>query len=126
VTATKRVKTFSEWRDEMGIDLDEMVPRLIEKYCVGEPEVLYDIIPFIPVDIQKPGAATGYTVPAIRVMIGMRGALLGKQNYVWYVITSDPIPTEQEMDQAIMQAMENLRQQKTTQLNGAGPFGKRG
>jgi hypothetical protein len=121
----KRIKTLQEWRDEMGIDLDATIPSLIEKYRLGETEILWDIIPFIPVDIQKPGSPTLYTVPAIRIMIGMRGSLLGKDNYVWYVITCDPIPTERELDQTIMQGMENLRMQKAQQLNGpASGFGR--
>lgn len=99
----------------------ERIEAAIKKQALGQ-EVWWDYC-FGSMQVPRStpdGSTILYNQPALQIIMGMPGYLLGEANNVWFVATIDPMPIDSVLERAVKAAMENLLQQKTAQLNG-GP-----
>jgi hypothetical protein len=103
----------------------ETIARIIKKCSIGQ-EIWWDMFPSVMqvARVDTNGKPQPYTQPAISIILGMRGALLGPAHDVWFILSVDPKPDEPQLERGVMQALEHLNQQKAAQVNG-GPFGQR-
>lgn len=117
----EKAPTFEEMiQDVLGGDITEELKKMIRSYAMGQ-EVWFTWY-FDGLDVNPPGV-TQYTIPLFRITLGMHGALLGKENYVWYFCGWQLFPTKAEIEQNISGAINKLREQKAAQLgqlNGQG------
>ena len=106
-------------KEKLGDSLEAVVERLISKYALGQ--AIWWETWTAAVNVARrahDGTAVMYTQPQLQIMFGMPGAILGPENYVWFLLGTEPIPTEQDLERGIAMAIENLSEQKAAQLNG--------
>lgn len=98
------------------ITTDDQIEELVQKYSLGA-EIWWEriiVLHTVPIVDQKSGQVVdSYSLPLTKIILGMRGHLLGPQNYIWWIITLDAIP--QKLDQHIMSALEEMRGRKAQQ-----------
>lgn len=96
--------------------------RTIKKFSLGQ-DIWWEVAPGT-MQGQRPGPnkqMVPYTQPMLSLIMGMRGALLGPQYDVWFIVACDPKPDEKQIERAVTMSMEELSKQKASQLNG-GPL----
>jgi len=101
---------------------DELVERTIRKYAMGA-EIYWTaaLIELKVMAMTPDGAPIQMSAPSLRIILGTPGFLLGKENYVWFFLSLVPFPDEATLSKGIEQALGNMREQKSAQMNGANP-----
>lgn len=101
-------------------DSEERIRAALEKYKSGL-EIWWDVVPDamqMPV-VSPDGKPMGvHYEPVLKILIGARGIALGPENFVWYILLENPFIPEAMLENAIIKAVENLQQQRASQLNG--------
>jgi hypothetical protein len=97
----------------------DMVRDVIKRAAMGQ-EIFWELTPGAmevkrlgPMGVPEP-----YTQPTMNIILGMRGALIGPEYNVWYIVSIDPIPNEEQVEKGVRVGIEHLHQQKAAQMNG--------
>lgn len=120
------VKRFSEF----DFDLDGILRKYIQQSAMGQ-EAWFEVWHAIRQEqritgVSEDGQMMGvlYSLPVFQVAIGMRGILLGTDNYVWdFLVVEAPTDTEKSIQEAVERVMKNLHDQRASQgalINGQG------
>jgi hypothetical protein len=111
---------FSEVDADSEIDYEEIIRSSIDRHCMGQV-IWWDYMRWAVTAELRPGVGE-YNLPCLQIVMGTRGAILGKQNYVWFFIAAHIFDTEATLDMAIQKGCENLATQRANQLNGSKPL----
>ena len=99
---------------------DEQIERIIKRYALGAEIWWNREYVNTQVPAQTPdGKIVAINLPAMQIHLGMKGYLLGPENYVWWYITIDAFPTPEKIERNIKEALEGMRMNKSAQLNGS-------
>lgn len=98
---------------------DEEIRSLVEKYSLGAEvwwqRVFSDITQ--PITDPRTGKKGTLTLPVTKLYLGTKGALIGPEYNIWFVVTLDAIPTSEKLEAYIKSAMESIRERKAYQAN---------
>lgn len=100
---------------------DEQIDDIVQKYTMGNEVWWQRTFQVAQFPVMRPdGQQELVNLPITQISLGMRGHLLGTENYVWWVVTLDAYPTMDKVEANIMAALESMRVNKAMQLNGVG------
>jgi hypothetical protein len=107
--------------DLLDPEVEDLIRSTIDKFKMGL-EIWWAAVPDIAqMPILTPeGQPTGavHHQPVMKIIIGARGLALGLQNFLWSFVLTDPIPQQPSLERVIIKAIEELNQQRASQLNG--------
>jgi len=103
---------------------DKQIEDVIRKHALGQEIWWQRTWAAIQQPVVNPetGDVETNTLPITTIVLGMRGHLIGPENYIWWFVNIDAYPTKDKVEKYIEEALEGMRQRKARQLNGTGPF----
>ena len=98
---------------------DQQIDDIVQKYSMGQ-EVWWQrefVNAQFPI-VTPEGHEQMINLPVTHIFLGMRGYLVGPQHYIWYIVTVDGYPAIDKLEETILNALEQMRRNKTRQQNG--------